>query len=272
MPRCASVRTRGSTLQCDENALWGHTLCSRHARNRVHTMWASVHTVPNIHRVQALVRGWLLRKRLFLAGPGVLRRCGLANEEDVFTYETKDRQSPLEYFSFEENGKTWWFDFGGLWKWCGRATNPINPYTKVPLTLETRNRLRAGWAIRLHLGLPLPSEAPTFSDRLLQRCTILSQIFADFGFVDVRPQEFAGLDKEDYASLFVLLKPDIEMILPSSDPFREHALRLCDRSTRAMQTNQYILHCVYTLMALLALHKNAYVLAFTILSARIRCA
>lgn len=274
MPRCASVRTRGSFLQCEDNAVWGHTLCSRHARNRTHVLWAQAHNARGIEKVQALGRGWLVRRRLELAGPGVLHRVGLANDEDVFTYEVKDRQFPLEYVSFEENGKVWWFDFGGLWRWCGRAVSPVNPYTKVPLSMETRRRLHAGWALRVHLGLPLPAEPVQYSDRLQHRITLLTQTFLDFGFIDVRPHEFLHLEKEDYSALFALLKPDIETILPESDPFREHAIRLCARASFAvnvMKPERYVLQCVYTLMTLLALHKNAYAVAFTILSARIRC-
>ena len=92
-------------------------------------------------RAQALVRGWLLRKRLALGGPGVLRRSLVTNDEDLVTCESKETIRPFEYFGFEENGKVWCFSFPSLWKWAVRSHQPVNPYTKVPLDIETRKRM-----------------------------------------------------------------------------------------------------------------------------------
>ena len=144
MPSCASVRKRGSLDQCPLKALTGHTLCGVHARSKAVMLWAVVNQdkVGAATRVQAWIRGILLRRRLRLGGPGVLRRTGLSNDDDLVTCESSDRQYPLDYFAFEENGKVWWFDFGTLWKWAQRSTEPANPYTKVPLSVETRTRLR----------------------------------------------------------------------------------------------------------------------------------
>ena len=73
---------------------------------------------------------------------------------------------------------------------------------------------------------------------------------------------------------FVLLGRDIETVFRVSDPFREKAIRLCNRASEAarhMPSPQYILHSVYTLKWLLSLHKDPYVMAFSVLSALYRC-
>lgn len=276
MVRCASVRKKGSLLQCEANALRGHRLCGRHARCRNPVLWSTVHAergVP-LERAQAVARGWLVRRQLALAGPGVLNRKGLANDEDVFTYETKDRQHPLDYFAFEEGGRIWWFGFTGLWQWCARTHAPTNPYTKTPLSTETRQRLWDAWAIRLRLRLPLPEESPVYGDRLLHRWNVLSQLFSSFGFEGVHPQTFVDFGKTEYVSMFILLKPDLEVVFPATDPFRTRAVLLCLRNTNvtnALASAHYNLQAVYTLLVLMSLHKHPYTMAFSILSALLRC-
>lgn len=274
MARCASIQRRGSLSQCEFAALRGHTLCGRHARCREPILWASVHASRKVDRVQALARGWLVRRRLRLAGPGVLRRSGLANDEDVFTCESKDRQHPLDYFAFEEGGKLWWFAFAPFWRWCARTPVPVNPYTKVPLTLETRQRLWDCWGIRLRCRLGTPEEPTDYSDRLRQRWNILSQLFFGFGFEGVHPENFLDLTKADFLSMFILLRPDLEVVLPARDPFRQRALFLCKRNVQTaatLSTSQYILQSVYALLILMSLQKSSYPMAFSILSALLRC-
>lgn len=276
MVRCAAVRKRGSLSQCEAAALRGHALCGRHARCKAPVLWADLHRSrgTTVENIQALARGWLVRRRLALAGPGVLSRKGLGNDEDLFTCEVKDKQHPLEYFAFEDNGKIWWFDFPTFWQWCSRTYVPINPYTNTPLSSEVRKRLRELWYTRLHLRIQLPTEAPTYIERLQQRWNILSQTFRDNGFEDVHPAHFLDLSKSDYLSMFVLLEPDIETVFPETDPFRRRAVLLCKRgksSAVALQSNQYILQSAYTLMILLGLHKDPYTMAFSILSAIFRC-
>lgn len=276
MVRCASVRKKGSLDPCDVAALKGHTLCGRHARCRVPVLWAERHATHGrgLEKLQGLIRGWLLRRRLALSGPGVLHRVNLANDEDVFTCESKDRQDPLDYFAFEEAGKTWWFGFASFWHWCSRTHDPVNPYTKVPLSVETRTRLWENWGVRLRSRVSLPEEPSTYTERLRYRWNVLSQLFSGFGFEDVHPMHFLDMSRTDYASMFILLKPDLEMLLPATDPTRERLLRICSYTARAahtLQPPQYILQSTYTLLVLLALRRAPYSTAFSILSALLRC-
>ena len=90
--QCASVRKKGSTDQCTARSLRGLTLCGRHAKCKTITLWADVHKKrgDGMIKTQALVRGWLLRKRLALGGPGVLSRKQTTNDEDLVSYESKE--------------------------------------------------------------------------------------------------------------------------------------------------------------------------------------
>jgi hypothetical protein len=274
--QCESIRKKGSTDQCPTLALMGHTLCGRHARMKAPVRWADVHR-PKSHRIaktQALIRGWLLRKRLALGGPGVLCRKNLANDEELVTCVEKNRQDPFEYFGFEENGKVWWFDFSSLWRWGVQTHEPVNPYTKVALSNETRRRLRALWAYNQRHKLPTPPESPVFSQRLQQRWNVLCQLFIDNGFVDVHPNNFLNLHKHELRSMLVLLQRDVQVILRPTDPGRGRILRLCSapiHSQNITEPSRYAMWVPYILMLILAVPKDPYVMTFSVLSALYRC-
>lgn len=271
MSRCAAVRRRGTTEPCPTNALRGHTLCGRHARMRSPVLWrdaAGATRTTTIAKCQALVRGWLVRKRLSYAGTGVLRRADVSNDEDIITCAEKDKVHPFDFFSFEENGKVWWFEFAGLWTWCIR--NPINPYTKVPLSSDTRKRLRTVWGYKRRHREELPPESPHYLERLCHRLNILSQHFEDYGFTEVHAENFIRFSKADYITLFVLLQRDIETVIPPSDPFRLRISRLCTNRTHvahALENTQFVLQCVSLLLHIVTLYKDPYVITFSILSA-----
>jgi hypothetical protein len=274
--QCESIRKKGATDQCPTLALMGHTLCGRHARMKAPVRWADVHRHKShrIAKAQALIRGWLLRKRLALGGPGVLCRKNLANDEELVTCVEKDRQDPFEYFGFEENGKVWWFDFASLWRWIIQTHEPVNPYTKVPLSNEARRRLRALWAYNQRHKLPMPPESPHFSQRLQQRWNVLCQLFIDNGFVDVHPNNFLNLHKHELRSMLILLHRDVQVLLRNSDPGRGRILRLCTApiySQNITEPSRYVMWVPYILMLILAVPKDPYVMTFSVLSALYRC-
>jgi hypothetical protein len=262
MNRCAAVRKKGAKDQCSASALKGVSFCGRHARSREVVRWASLHQASPIVRVQALVRGWLLRKRLALAGPGVLRRKDVNNEEDLFTCESKDRQHPMQYFSFEEGGKVWWFDAGSLWGWMSRSVEPVNPYTKTPIPSEARRRFRA-----IQRRSRFSSGAETAEEMNSQRWNLIVQVFRDNGFLDVHPQQFANFTVSDYRTMFVFLERDLQIVLPERDMYRAQLIRICRRGQKA----NGILFPINLLLRMLMLPRDPYVLVFSILSAFYRC-
>jgi len=273
MERCSAIKKKGSQEPCIARALAGHTLCGRHARMKQPTLWADANrsrVIPLI-KAQGLVRGFLLRKRLQLAGPGVLRRSNLANDEDLGTCVEKDRQHPMTYFAFEENGKVWWFDFDTIWKWASRSHQPVNPYTKVPLSIPTKRRLRSIWVYTIRHRQPVPEESSQYTERLQHRLNVLCQMFNENGFVDIHPGMFLQFTKSDYMTAFVLLGRDIETVYPETDPFRARALRLCRRVPPPYENSLYILRSVVSLLLLMTLHRDGYIMTFSVLSALYRC-
>lgn len=275
MNRCMAVKRRGSTEPCQARPLRGHTLCGRHARMRNPVLWtdAAAPNTSRIVKIQACVRGWLLRRRLWYAGPGVLYRRDLANDEDIITCAEKEKVHPMDFFSFLENGKVWWFEFGSLWTWCMRNAEPSNPYTKVPLDTDTRKRLRTIWGYKRRHKEDIPAESQVFEERLRHKLNILTQHFADYGFVGVDPDTFMRFSKADYITLFVLLHRDIDTVLPATDPFRSRMSALCMNRTRvatAVQNPVFILQCVATLLHMITFYRDPYALTFSILSAYYR--
>ena len=265
---CASVRKKGSVEQCRLKALVGHTLCGVHARSKVVTLWASANQekVGPAIRIQAWARGCRVRHRLALAGPGVLKRSGLSNDDDLVTCETSDRQSPMDYFAFEENGKLWWFDFATLWKWAQRSTEPSNPYTKVPLSPETRTRLRRMWSYRRRNRESIPPDSRDIQERLMMRWTIISQAVSDCGFGSLPLQPFLELSMHQYLRIFRLLRDDVAATLPGNT----HASALIHRcliTAWSMSPEHFVLQCSYALMAMLCHTQAPFPLAFCILSA-----
>jgi len=276
MNRCAAVRRQGSTDPCLAVALRGHTLCGRHARMKHPTLWVTVNQprASPLAKLQGWVRGHLLRKRLALAGPGVLRRVNLANDEDLVTCVDKSRVSPLDYFAFAENGKVWWFEFASLWNWCIRSHEPVNPYTKVPLSVDTRRRLRTMWTTRVRNGLPVGNESITVAERTRYQWNVLCQHFTDYGFAGTHPDTFQDFTRLDLLSMFVLLERDIQVVIPAGHPFRERILSVCRRRSIAsdgLHTAHFSLQCANSLLYILSLPPDPYILTFSILSAFYRC-
>ncbi len=239
---------------------------------RAPVLWvdANQSQTPPIVKMQAVVRGWLIRRRLVYAGVGVLCRKDLANDEDIISCADKDRVSPMDFFSFEENGKVWWFEFASIWSWCTRNSEPTNPYTKVPLSADARKRLRTIWGYKRRHREETPLESQVYEERLRHRLNILTQHFGDYGFVDVHPENFMRFSKADYITLFILLLRDVENVIPAADPFRVRVARLFANRTnvaQALQNNQFVLQSLALLLHIVTLYRDPYVITFSILSA-----
>lgn len=251
-------------------------MCGRHAKVKSVRLWAVVNAdkIIRFTKVQAIARGWLVRKFLLLCGPGVLHRSDLSNDEDLVTCEEKEKQYPFDFFSFTENGKTWWFDFGTIWGWSYRSVEPTNPYTKVPLSMSTRIRLKEVWTYRRTHALPIPDETLDYVERLTGRWNVLCQIFSDNGFADVHPRTFMRINKSSLMVMFRLLACDLKIALRENNPNRERLVAFCSQMERRgynSTTTQYTLQSAYILMIILLKQKESYEIVFMVLSALYRC-
>jgi hypothetical protein len=277
MPQCASVKNKKSDLQCSAKSIGELNVCGRHAKSKAVILWATVNArkISKFSKVQACVRGWLVRSRLRQGGPGVLRRADLSNDEDIVTCEEKERQHPFDYFAFTENGKTWWFHFDSLWSWTTRSLTPSNPYTKVPLTAETRTRLRAMWAYRRRHRISLVEEPTRFEERLTNRWNVICQTLADNGFDgSIEPRIFLRLTKLNFITAFRFLQGDFRVAMRETDPARSIQLARCDRMIRIAYSTEarvYALQSSYMFMLLITEQKESYTTLFMLLSALYRC-
>lgn len=271
MQTCMAVKNL-SFERCSSKALQGLPFCNRHARVRSPVLWINTLRVhePKVIRAQAYIRGWIVRLRLRLAGPGVLSRKNLMNDEELITMTTKDRQSPLDFISFEEQGKVWWFSFNSLWKWCSQSPEPINPYTNVTIDSDTMKRMYELHYFKQRHHELLPS-IPPIDKQLNQLC----HLFHMNGFLDVQPSELMQYQRSEYISIFMVLIRDLQFTLPTEDPLRPLVLDLCrhmhDARVIALSGSAYVLYSCSTLQSLIGLYKNPYTVVFLILSALYRC-
>jgi len=269
MGRCAAVKKKGSTNQCSATAIKGHSLCGTHMRAKTVQIWKDVAAADvRVVKCQALARRWLVLYRCRLAGPGVLKRKGLANDEDLVTCEESNRQHPFEYFAFIENGKIWWFDFNTIWVWSLKSFEPSNPYTKVPLTTDTRKRLREMWAYRNRNLIKVPVDSENVEERVRVRLNFLCQTFVDHGFVDVSPGQLTRLSKPSHIAMWRFIYEDLGKT--------QGSLRsLCDYMLSAplIRANSisYIVNSLRVLMRFITYQKEPYVTIFSVMSAIYRC-
>ena len=264
MPKCAAIRNKSSSDQCPSDSMSGHTLCGRHARSRNPRLWTDANRdkIARFTKVQALYRGWRVRRVLALAGPGVLRRDKCVNDDDLVTTETKDRQHPFDYFGIEEHGKIWWFDFGTAWEWTIRSVAPTNPYTKVLFAHADLVRLRKLHLYRRRRRLPVPPPSRDLQENVVRRWTVLAQIFRSFGFEDTHPEQFANLNHGNMRTMFRYLMDDIEAMRPPN----RRLLAICSKGLFA----EHMIASL-NLLTIALTESRSYDIVFLLLSALYRC-
>lgn len=173
----------------------------------------------------------------------------------------------MDYFAFTENGKTWWFDFATLWKWSQMSVEPVNPYTKVPLSVETKQRLRRLWSSRRRSRQPVPVEAGGFQDRLRSRWTTICQIFADNSLGVLNPDPFLRMSKNDYIVLFRIVREDLQTSLPTKSRHALSMIHRCLISAWTLSPTQFILQGSYAVLTMLLHTTDEPSMSFCVLSA-----
>jgi len=248
----------------------GHMLCGRHARAKSPRFWADVNRdkIDRFAKVQALYRGWCVRRRLVWAGPGVLKRTRCVNDEDLVTMESKEKQHPFDYFGIEEAGKIWWFDFGSAWEWSIRTVTPLNPYTKVPFEHADLARLRKIHLYRRRWKLPVPAPSKDLVENILRRWNVLAQIFRSFGFEETHPEQFANLTHANLRMMFRFFHDDL-IAMPKPN---QRLLMICSKGALNAYTtnNGYIINSL-NLLTIGLTDVQSYDVVFLALSALWRC-
>ena len=265
MVRCAAAKKKGERRQCASNAMTGHTLCGTHARAKNVELWKDTSEMEGrVVTCQSVARRWLVQYHLRMAGPGVLCRKDLSNDEELVTCTEASRQYPLDYFAFEENGKVWWFDFASIWVWSLKSLEPSNPYTRHPLSQDVRKRLREMWALRSHRRFDIPTEPVDPNERLRQRWICMCQAFADNGFTDVSLEHLIRLGKASHVTMWRFLREDCALAVPLSR-------YMLSAQLLGANSPSYVMNSVRMLTKLAVAEKNPYTTIFNIMSAIYRC-
>jgi hypothetical protein len=211
MITCASCKNQTSTDRCSAKPLKGLLFCGRHVKSKTPRIWAVMNNVDNkVVLIQKIWRGYSVRNWIKLAGPGALHRTVCHNDEELVTFDDKKSVHPLDYFSFEEAGKVYWFDVRSIIQNSIDKVQPANPYTREPLSIETRQRLRKIAILRDHRYLKNLHQENRTAERLLSTTwTAVCQIIEENGFPDMSPMFFIALNRSQLYIFASMIKQDL---------------------------------------------------------------
>jgi hypothetical protein len=214
---CISCKNKASADRCQTLAIKGLQFCGRHVKVRTPRIWTEVNNiVPKVILIQKIWRGFSIKNRILQCGPGVLARTLCHNHEELVTMESKDRQYPLDYFGFEEDGRVFWFDIHTISTIMFDKLTPANPYTRQPITLETRRRLR-----RL-LVYKKTYKVLDYSKTWIQIC----QILEENGFEKTNSTLFESLNQTQFLIFLQLLKTDLTALVAETPTHRGRIIAL----------------------------------------------
>jgi hypothetical protein len=184
---CLSCKNQVSNERCKRKAII-NGLCKLHYNSKSLRLW---HDVANIQEKVVLIsaawRGYTVRSRLRLAG----KHGETVNDEDPFTLETKNEVHPFDFFSFEEDGKLFWFHVTTLIRCLFLSNIPTNPYTRQPLSIEARRRIRKLYMYRIRNHLPVGTIPP--KHRWFEICQILFE--NDMPYIE--PEFFTNMTTDE---------------------------------------------------------------------------
>lgn len=211
--KCASCKNKNSTDQCTSKPLKGMILCGRHAKVKNLRLWKNVNSLDDkAITIQKIWKGYLVRHWLKNAGPGVLNRSVCHNSEELVTMEEKRSVDPFDYFSFEESGKVYWFDVRSISEYCMLKVDPINPYTREPLSIDTRRRLRQVCIKRHRKNLNNMhniSDKRSVDEIIASTWTHVCQIITENGFFEMSPLYFTSLNKTRLLVFNTIIQKDL---------------------------------------------------------------
>jgi hypothetical protein len=90
---------------------------------------------------------------------------------------------------------------------------PTNPYTRQPLSIDDRKRLREIYSYRVRHKLPTSYEHNTLRTTdiiLTNRWTQLCQIVEENGFFNINPNIFLGLNKSQLYAFLAMIHNDLK--------------------------------------------------------------
>jgi hypothetical protein len=206
-------KTKNNTERCLNKPLKGFTICRKHARMKNPIRWTGVaKDEDKCIMLQKLWRGRSVRSWLALAGPGVLKRSICHNEEELVTMDERKDVHPFDYFSFVENGKIYWFDIRTIAQNSTLSVTPANPYTREPLSIETRQRLRNLCIRRERLKMSNVHNVTTkqsYQEASETTWVAICQILGENGYNNVLTEYFTTLNRTQLYIFISMLEQDM---------------------------------------------------------------
>ena len=212
MSLCSSCRSKTSNERCSAKSVGDTLFCRRHVKVKVPRLWAVINNVnPCATLIQKVWRGYSVRNWIKLAGPGAINRTKCHNDEELLTLDGKMTVNPFSYFAFEEAGKVYWFDIRSIAQHCMKDTT--NPYTRQPLSIEIRKRLRKLSVMRHKKKLPYTHESSQQTDInqvIAELWTSISQIIEEKGFFDVNPETVSSMNRSQLYVFLLMISNDLK--------------------------------------------------------------
>lgn len=214
MESCNSCKNKLSSERCPSQPLKGLQFCGKHARVKEPRLWHIINNVESkVIKISKIWKGYFVRKLLSMSGDGVLKRSLCHNSEELISGEEKEKTDPFLYFSFNENGKVWWFDIRSIISCMNQGLKPQNPYTRQPLSIETRKRIRYFYNYRLRNKLDVsytPNVKYLNSVITERRWLRICQILEENAFEDTVPRMFTTMNKTEFYVFLVLFLNDMK--------------------------------------------------------------
>lgn len=215
MEACMSCKSTTSNERCTSPRIKGLTLCGRHVKSKSTRLWHIVNNLdPKVTLISKAWRGYAVRIRLRRAGPGVLKRSICHNDEELVTMDSKNKYDPFDFFSFQEGDKVWWFDVCSIIACLNSSMTPLNPYTRQPLSLDTRHRLRTVYNHRIFNRLRTSHSPQKYLlEEVVDRNWLkICQVLQENGFEDADPRMFSRLSKSDLLIILGFLVVDMRIL------------------------------------------------------------
>lgn len=281
MVLCGSCKNKTSNERCSNNALPGLSLCGKHARVKSPRLWTAINGIDSkVTTISKIWKGYFIRKQLQLAGPGVLNRSVCNNSEELVSLEPITTIHIFDYFGFEENGKIYGFDIRTILDGLHRNLIPTNPYTRQPLSIPVRRRLREIYNYRRRNDIETTYKnniIKNIDDILLNRWTQICQVAEEHGFFNIHPNFFLSLNKTQLYVLLAMINNDLKTWAAEHEPIHSKRFLYVFWTTTSLKkfssqtsVTEYSFFVSSVLLSILYNSVEPYTICFIIMSALYR--
>lgn len=281
MVQCTSCKNKFSDERCTSRALQGLSLCGKHIKCKYPRLWNVVNNIDkNVTLISKIWKGYFVRKKLALAGPGVIKRNLCNNTDELVSLEPISKVDIFDYFGFEENGKVYGFDIRTILDILQLSTQPANPYTRQPLSLNDRKRLREAYGYRLRNKLEISYDEHSLKPIdviLTTRWNQISQIAEENGFLNINPNLFSGLNKTQLYVFLSMIHNDLKTWAAEHNPVSSKRFmyafwtnNVLKKFSNTQTVSEYSFYVSSILLSILYDSVESYNVCFIIMSALYR--